>query len=134
MITRKHLILAAVALVLIGAVAATGLIYLGRAAMPEIRLANRSGEVLEGVAITMSANGVTWTEQVDKLDPGEEVLFKRRTSDLNVITVEYRRAGQQHRWQAGGIATTGETLLFQVGNGAGVSVSYERTAFTANDR
>ena len=115
------------AFVVFAAVAIGGGIYLAKhAANPAIRIENTSNQTLEQLRCTLFANGVTWVEKVNDLEPGESVEFSRRTSDLYIQKIEYRLQHEDHHWQQGGIATTGEALLLRIGNQGDVSVSYGR--------
>jgi len=121
----RRLIVVAIAVALVSTVALAGAVFLLRAGLsPAIRVENASNHSLEQVTCTLFADGITWTEKIDELKPGESVKFTKFTSDLFVQSVKYRVQGEPRQWREGGIATTGETLILQIGDQDDVSLSY----------
>ena len=120
----RKLVLGGIATALLVAITVTCAILFVTAVT--VRITNTSNQTLTDIRCTLSADGATWTEVVDQLKPGEDVQFTRSTSDLYVLSVEYRFHGELRQWRQGSIATTGETLRLEISRQGDVLVSYDR--------
>ena len=124
MARKRTRVLTGITTTVLVAALATSAVFLWTAVT--VKITNASGQTLTQIRCRLSADGATWTEVVDQLKPGEDVEFTRSTSDLYVLSVEYRFRGEWRQWREGSIATTGETLRLEIGRQGDVSVSYDR--------
>lgn len=126
MARARTLTIAVIAIIVLVALEVAFVVLISRVAGdPVIVIENASSHPLRQIECTLFADGTTWTERRDGLEPNDDLEFSKSTSDLYIQSVQYEFQGELRQWQGGGIATTGETFRLRIGNQGEVSASYD---------
>lgn len=107
----------------VGAGLAAGVVLAYRAVVhPTFRIVNAASQRVTDIRCEFSAEGRMWTEEIDRLAPGEAREFSAPTSDLVLNRFVYSLRGR-HAWEEGILATPLETVVVRI-EGPGEATSF----------